>query len=105
MYVKTFFQVLILIMILSSCSKYEETKNCKYNGLILHYDNRECICCTGWYIKVANDTFKAYSLPKEQLIIEKMTKNPNPIAVKLSFKDTTDICHEDFKTITCLTIK
>ena len=90
---------------IASCDKECDTDSaCEHIAYLLHPDYRDCVCCTGWYVKVNEDTFKVYDLPQPDSVSSTISKYGLPIKVELSYTDTTDMCGEDFKRITCFRI-
>lgn len=103
-------RLLLSIFLLSvsfhfGCNKaVDECTRCDHTAYLLYPDYRDCICCTGWYVKVDDDTFKVYEFPQQDSVYEYIEKNGLPVKISMSYVDTTDMCNEDFKRITCFKI-
>ncbi len=98
------FSLLIINLIMDSCSKNEEPGNCNKTGEIIFYEYKECLCCPGWVIKTGNDTIKTELLPNQDIVMNEIEKNGFPVYISLEYKDTIGICSLKYKKITCLEI-
>ncbi|MFC2131888.1 hypothetical protein ACFLSQ_10680 [Bacteroidota bacterium] len=61
------FFVCISLLIILSCSSDDNTTNdSQYNsdGIITGLDMRECACCGGWFIDIADSTYRFYEIPE-----------------------------------------
>ncbi|MFH1052514.1 MAG: hypothetical protein V1779_16470 [bacterium] len=65
----------------------------KSEGVITGYDLRECMCCGGWFIVLADSTYRFNEIPKESNI--NFEKDTFPISVKLDWKKSPAPCLGD----------
>jgi hypothetical protein len=88
---KKIFTYIVLLMSLWFCSEQEDEY--ASTGIITGIDDRECICCGGYFIEIADSTYRFYNIPPgSKLNLE----NPDfPVYVKLDWHEDPDACLGD----------
>jgi len=88
---KKIFTCIVLLMSLWFCSEQEDEYTS--TGIITGIDVRECSCCGGYFIEIADSTYRFYNIPSgSKLNLE----NPDfPVYVKLDWHEDPDACLGD----------
>ncbi len=100
-YIKLIFPI-IIFLIIYSCST--ENEICSRTGQIIDYNSTECLCCPGWIIITGQDTIKVSNLPIESQIWDIIKTSGFPIPVKLDYENSSGICADFYKKVTCIEI-
>jgi len=88
---KKIFYIIILLMGFLNCSVQEHEYESE--GIITGIDNRECSCCGGYFIEVADSTYRFYTVPQGSNL---KLQNPDfPISVKLDWHEDPNACLGD----------
>lgn len=88
---KKIFTDFILLIILCCCSMQED--DYESTGVITGIDNRECGCCGGYYLEIADSTYRFYTIPPGSKLD---LQNPTfPVYVKLNWHEDPDACLGD----------
>jgi len=83
--------VVFLLFVALSCSLEED--EFRSNGVITGYDTRECVCCGGYFIEIANSAYRFYDIPNGSRL---NLDNPTfPIYVKLDWQKDPNACLGD----------
>ncbi|RMG61052.1 MAG: hypothetical protein D6722_20195 [Bacteroidetes bacterium] len=82
------------------CTPAETT--CEDTGLITGLDPRRCACCGGYFIELADTTYRiAYAdLPQE--VLDALEDQGYPLAVRLDWEPVNDPCLGDEITVSCV---
>ena len=88
---KKIFTCIVLVMSLWFCSEQEDEY--ASTGIITGIDVRECSCCGGYFIEIADSTYRFYNIPPgSKLNLE----NPDfPVYVKLDWHEDPNACLGD----------
>lgn len=88
---KKIFFILALLIGCLSCSMQEHEYESE--GIITGIDNRECSCCGGYFIEIADSTYRFDTVPPGSNL---KLQNPNfPISVKLDWHEDPNACLGD----------
>ncbi len=82
---------LLLLIVFTSCTT--EVDDFMDEGTIKGYDNRECICCGGYFIDISNTTYRFYTIPENSNL--DLTNPSFPISVNLKWKEDEPQCLGD----------
>ena len=80
---KKIFYIIILLIGFLNCSMQEHEYESE--GIIAGIDDRECICCGGYFIEVADSTYRFYTVPQGSNL--KLQNTNLPISVKLDWHE------------------
>jgi hypothetical protein len=85
----------VSVLIFTQCTNSSDSdiKLYKSDGIITGYDLRECVCCGGWFIDIADSTYRFYEVPKDSYIFFEV--ETYPIKVKLDWKKSPTPCMGD----------
>ena len=83
--------LIAFILIIASCSMNED--EFRSNGTITGHDDRECICCGGYFIDIDKATYRFFNLPVNSNI--NLDSAAFPIYVKLDWKNDPNACLGD----------
>ena len=84
-------ELIAFILIITSCSMNED--EFRSNGTITGHDDRECVCCGGYFINIDKATYRFFDLPRNSNI--NLDSATFPIYVKLDWTKDPNACLGD----------
>ena len=96
------FPLLCALLIATGCAS--ELTTCQDTGLITGLDPRRCACCGGYFIELADTTYRvAYAdFPVE--VAQALEAQGYPLEVHLDWEPANDPCLGDEITVSCLQV-
>ena len=87
---KQSFVYLFILLLLIACKK----EAVKYdNGTITGPDQRECVCCGGWFVVINDSTWRFMDAPQDSDI--DLITVTFPVTVELQWEKDPDACLPD----------
>jgi hypothetical protein len=91
---------LLLFASIISCSDGEQ--KCPKTGKVVGYDYTMCACCGGWLVSFEGETFRFYSVPDEEGLVDWINSYGFPITIRFDYQDLVGPCSDyKVKTMTC----
>ena len=81
------------ILIIPACTKDKSTdaeNKFQSDGIITGADYRKCMCCGGWFIDIADSTYRFYELPDGSSI--DLRNETMPLEVRLDWHNNDKPC-------------
>lgn len=88
--------------VLEACHQDDDCEPgyCSEEGVIVDIDPRDCICCGGWFIKIGEETLRAWTLPEE--FTQSLDPNEFPLPVYLEWSPKEEPCLGDEIEVECI---
>jgi len=99
---KKIIPITLALCLLTLCCKKEKEMVCAeglIEATIIGQDFRRCLCCSGWFIEIGQDTVRTFTLPSD---FKFEPDKDLPIEVCLSYEDETGEC-KDFEELIVVT--
>jgi hypothetical protein len=94
---KTIWVLLCTFLLVVGCKK---TTTFQSEGTVFDRDLALCPCCSGFYVKIDNDTLRFFQLPEASGI---SANTPLPYRIKLDWQRDTAICSRAFRNLIVVT--
>ena len=95
---KTNWVLLCILFLAFGCKKAAVPPQSE--GLVFSQDFALCPCCSGFYVKINNDTLRFFQLPEASGI---SANTPLPYLIKLDWQRDTAVCSKAFKNLIIVT--
>ena len=87
---------IVFLMIVSCTKEIEQTKT----GVITSTDERRCMCCSGWFIQINNNTYRFKTVPEACTL--NLDNAVFPIEVEIEWNKNVEQCLGDEIEVTML---
>ena len=92
--IKNILSLLILLVFTLSIESCRDETIWMNDAEITGYDYRECACCGGYFIDIADETYRFYEIP-EGSSLEINTETIFPISVQVNWHEMENACMGD----------
>ena len=97
---KRFIFISLFLALLAGCQHEPCFDN---SGTILGFDSRKCMCCSGWFVKINQDTLRFQTLPEGSTF--DLSDPEYPIEVYLDWHYPDPQCMADLIVVTRIELK